>query len=951
MSLSSFHKTRPILAFAAVLLGLYPVAAPAQTTLPAWAQATSDLKADPAVRFGQLPSGMRYAILKNATPAGQAALRLRIGAGSLDERDDQQGLAHFLEHMAFKGSTHVPEGEMVKILERKGLAFGPDTNAQTSYDQTLYMLDLPEVDEDTLDTGLMLMRETASELTLSAKAFDSERGVILSEERLRDTPQYRAQMALIDLLLDGQRVTQRRPIGKVDIIRNAPVSLVADYYRTYYRPEDATLVVVGDIDPDAIEAKIKARFGDWKANGPMPSVPDLGAVRQRGLTAKVVELPGAGTQVQIAFARPYDTSLDTSAKRRQQLVERLGLTVLNRRFATIARSGNAAFLNAQSGFQDVIDSAKVAIIIAESSPDDWQKALEAVVTEQRRLAQFGVSQAELDREIVEMRATLTSAASGAATRRNVELAASLVDGVDDKRVFTTPASDLALFDAAVKDLKAAEVNKALADIFAGAGPLVQLATPKLPEGGETALRAAYEKALTLPVAAPAQAATIAWPYTSFGTVGTVAEREEVADLGLVKVRFANNVRLIVKPTKFSADQVLITAYVGNGRLALPVDKATAAWASYGFVAGGLKAIDQEDMDKALAAVVGSINFDIDDRAFKLSGTTRPTDLLAQLQIMTAYASDPGFRPEAFPRARAAYLALLPQLDGTPESVLGRDLPAILRSNDPRWGFPSREQVEATKPDDLKGLLGPALASGPLDVTVVGNVSAEEAIGLVAQTFGALPKRDLAPPPAQALAVHFPDPATPTILRTHKGRADQAIALAAWPATDLLTDPAQARVLYLTDDILQSRLLQQIRIAEGATYSPVGDIELSPTFPGFGFAYSYVETPPAKVDSFFANLEKIVADMTANGVTADELARVKTPRIERVKKAFLTNEFWLQYLSAAQAEPRILDYIRHSLENYDRVTPDEVKAAAATFFAGRKPLRMIVLPQDATKPQL
>jgi len=169
---------RAIAGFALTLL----LAAPALARNE-WVQAASDLAADPAVRFGQLDNGMRYAILRNATPAGQAALRLRIGSGSLQESEDQQGLAHFLEHMAFKGSTHVPQGEMIKILERKGLAFGADTNAETGYGQTVYKLDLPQVDDDTLDTGLMLLRETGSELTLDARAFDAERGVILSEER------------------------------------------------------------------------------------------------------------------------------------------------------------------------------------------------------------------------------------------------------------------------------------------------------------------------------------------------------------------------------------------------------------------------------------------------------------------------------------------------------------------------------------------------------------------------------------------------------------------------------------------------------------------------------------------------------------------------------------------------------------------------------------------------
>ena len=194
----------------------------ADTSSTSWPQTQSDLQADTDVHFGTLANGMRFAIMRNATPPGQAAIRFRIGSGSLEENDNQQGLAHFLEHMAFKGSTHVAEGEIIRILQRKGLAFGPDTNAHTSYDETVYALDLPEVDADTVSTGLMLMRETASELTLDAGAFDRERGVILSEERLRDTPQYRAGLGIMNSLLAGRRATIRVPIGKTDIISNAP---------------------------------------------------------------------------------------------------------------------------------------------------------------------------------------------------------------------------------------------------------------------------------------------------------------------------------------------------------------------------------------------------------------------------------------------------------------------------------------------------------------------------------------------------------------------------------------------------------------------------------------------------------------------------------------------------------------------------------------------------------
>ena len=233
-----------------------------------WPQAVSDVAPDPRVRFGVLPNGLRYAIQKNATPPGQAALRLWFDAGSLDETDEQQGLAHFLEHMAFNGSKNVPEGEMIKILERHGLSFGADTNASTNFSETTYQLDLPKTDDDTVDSSLMLLREAAGELTIAPDAVDRERGVVLSEERTRDSPGYRVFVNTFGFQLQGQRPPQRLPIGKTEILKTAPAQRIRDFYQAWYRPENAVVVAVGDFDVDAMEAKIKARFGDWKAVGP-----------------------------------------------------------------------------------------------------------------------------------------------------------------------------------------------------------------------------------------------------------------------------------------------------------------------------------------------------------------------------------------------------------------------------------------------------------------------------------------------------------------------------------------------------------------------------------------------------------------------------------------------------------------------------------------------------------
>ena len=292
-----------------------PVAPPRPANV--WPQTyAADLPPDPAMRFGTLPNGMRYAIMKNATPGGQASFRLRFAAGSMDESDAEQGLAHLLEHMAFDGSTHVANGEMIKILERHGLAFGADTNASTSWGETVYKLDLPKADEDTVDTSLMLLREVASELTLSQDAIDKERGVVLSEERLRDTPGYRVAKASLQLDLQGQLAARRFPIGQVEAVRNATRAQLLDIYSRYYRPERAVLVAVGDFDPDAIEARIKARFGDWTPKTPPGPEPDRGAPLKRAAATQLLVQPGAPQIVQLSWVAPAELEPDSKAKRR-----------------------------------------------------------------------------------------------------------------------------------------------------------------------------------------------------------------------------------------------------------------------------------------------------------------------------------------------------------------------------------------------------------------------------------------------------------------------------------------------------------------------------------------------------------------------------------------------------------------------------------------------------------
>ena len=258
-----------ILALAAASLSGLPTPALAQQTEePAFVQQTSDLKADERVVYGELENGLRYAVMRNATPSGAGAIRMRIDTGSWNETDAQQGIAHFLEHMAFNGSENVPEGEMVKRLERYGLAFGADTNASTGFDQTTYKLNLPNVSEELLDEAFFLMRETASNLLLDADAIDRERGVIASEKSSRDSLSFRSAIDNLGFFTKGSGRIDRLPIGLDETIATMPREEFVRFYEGFYRPENTFIVFVGDVDTDTAIAKIREYFGDWKPETP-----------------------------------------------------------------------------------------------------------------------------------------------------------------------------------------------------------------------------------------------------------------------------------------------------------------------------------------------------------------------------------------------------------------------------------------------------------------------------------------------------------------------------------------------------------------------------------------------------------------------------------------------------------------------------------------------------------
>ncbi|HEY1427110.1 MAG TPA: insulinase family protein, partial [Caulobacteraceae bacterium] len=656
---------------------------------------------------------------------------------------------------------------------------------------------------------------------------------------------------------------------------------------------------------------------------------------------------GAPTTLELAWVTPPDLTADTGSKRRRETIEQLGLAVINRRLATLAREDNAPFISAGAFRGNQLRAEQVTGVAVYAKPDQWKQALAAADAEVRRAVQFGVRPDELAREVAESHAALKLAADGAATRRTPALAEQIVGTLEDDDVETSPAEDLAMFEANAKGLTAAEVSAALKSAFAGEGPLVFMSSPKEPDGGVAAVKAVYEATRARPVTAPEAPRQVDWPYTSFGPAGKVAERNDVNDLDAVFVRFENGVRLTVKSTKLRKDQVLVAVRFGQGLESLPANRQTITWAGGAFAEGGLRQISANDAERALTGQVYGVQFGAEPDAYVLEGATRASDAPTQLQVLAAYVADPGWRPEAFKRLQGLGETLEAQYEATDSGLLSRDLGGLLHAGDRRWTFPTRAEISAADPAELKATLAPALASGPIEVEIVGDVGVDKAIEDVAETFGALPKRPApAPPGDPPYATSFPHAAATPVVETHSGRPDQGIAFEAWPTDDYFASPDQARAASVLGRVMQLRLTEELRLKEGVTYSPAAGAVASTVFPHYGYIDAEMEAPPGKLDGFFADIDKIAADLRSTPVSADELERAKKPAIEALEKARATNEYWLNGLAGAQTDPRRLDMLRSAEAGLERVSAADVEKAAQAYLRGASAWKLEIRPKAA-----
>lgn len=911
-----------------------------------WGHQLSDIEPDPDAVWGHLPNGFRYVILPNPEPPTRLSLRLHVAAGSLMEDEDQRGLAHFLEHMVFNGTRNHSAKELIPMMQRLGIAFGAHANAYTSFDETVYMLDLPDLSDATLQLAFTVMRDFGDGALLEPEEIDSERGVILSEKMSRDSVSMRIMEEQFQELLPQSRLTARFPIGTEEVIASAQRDRFVDFYTGFYTPMRMTLVVVGDIDADAMEEKIRRYFSGLKNPESPGEDLELGPVRiAEGIEAAVFsdpELPD--TEVSLTLLRPYQDRPDTVDDRVSRLPLGLAHAMLTRRFERLSREENSPIASGRVTHSNLVRQIEYGSIDITAADDRWEEVVPVIEQEFRRVMLHGFEFGEL----AEAKANLLNAYQQAVrqrpTRRSDGLASVIARSVHVDSVFSSPETNLAIVESALENIDIDACVDAFRSFWDAPGHHLILTAKAVGESPEIELARLFEESRGAIVEAPAARAIPIFAYDDFGAVGKITSRETIDDLGITQLVFSNNIRVNLKATDYEKGRIRLLARFGSGKMSQPDGSPMLdTFASTVFNGGGLGLHSVDDLRRILAGRTVGTTLEIGDDAFSLVGVTTPDDLVLQLRLMCAALTDPGWRNEGLWDFQRSIPSIYQQLRHTTAGP-AQEMNAWLHGGDFRHRIAPREQLSAYTIEDARKWIGPELAKSYLELSIVGDFDEATLLPELLATFGTLPKRsDAAFDDATRRKIAFPT-APAEVEFNYESKVPQGMAMTVWQAPGPRDGIPAFRRLNILGSIYGDRLRKEIRENLGASYSPNAGADGSEAYDGMGFVIGQSVANPEDLDKLLAIMVTLADDLAVNGASQDELDRALNPILGQLDRTLRDNGYWLgTVMSRSQLDPERLELARSRDEDYRSITLDDINELGAAHLGRGRALQVRIRP--------
>lgn len=891
------------------------------------------LPIDPAVRTGRLPNGLRYFLRHNARPENRVSMRLAVNAGAIQEEPDQRGLAHFLEHMAFNGTQNFKPGELVSFLESIGARFGPHVNASTSFDETIYMLDIPTDRPGYVEKGMLVLHDFANGISLAPAEVEKERGVVLEEWRGRLGAGSRLTDKQLPVIFQGSRYAERLPIGLPEILKSAPRERLVAFYEKWYRPDNMAVIVVGDIPVDEAEKLVQQHFGKIPASkGAIASVDTSVPPHKDTLVSMSTDPEAQGWSVSLAFKGKAEHDA-TVRGYRKSLAEQLVSQMLNLRLRDIARRPNAPFLGASAGTSSIGRTLELFEIDAVVPEGQITEGLAAIVQEARRMQLHGFSNDELNRAKQALLAGYERAYRERNTAESASLANEYVRHFLEQEPIPGIEFEYRIASTYVPTVTAEEVAALAREFITDENRVVLAVAPEkkdTPPPSTDTLRNTIARASAAPVEPWKEATEGRALVEKDPAGGKVVARRTIPEIGVTVLTLSNGVEVWLKPTDFKNDQILFTSYAPGGiSLAGEAEYKSASLATAMVGVGGMGGLNPVDLSKMLSGKIAQASPSVGEYSHGVSGSATPKDLETALQLNFLVHTAPNMTPDVLELLKRRLAGALQNRDQNPRAVFGERVGQINSSNHYSANELTAADVPTLNLETMRRFYN-ARFSNAADFTYffVGAFSVDDITPLIEKWIGALPSTGKKSSAARDMGVRFPGKLIAEEVRKGKEPASQTVlSFFADPGFDEL-EMHRARA---AAGVLNIRLREILREEMGGTYGVGVGFSNTPPIKGYGTMTVQFGSAPENIDKMVAATLKEIERLKAEGPSEDDVNKVKELERRDLETNAKQNSYWLGSLQTVHMFGWDPIGITRRSERTEKLTPEILKTMFQKYF--------------------
>lgn len=912
-----------------------------------WPWERSDLAVDPSLATGVLANGLRYVIKENSEPRGRVAVYLLIGAGSLHEEEEERGLAHYLEHMMFKGSKHYPPGTLINYFQSIGMDFGNDANAFTSFDRTVYNLFLPNGSEEELRRGLTVLTDFAGHALLGESQVEEERGVILAEKRARDSASYRTQVAAMEFAFRGTRLAERMVIGKEEVIAKADSQALRSIYHRWYRPENMTLVLVGDVDKGLAGKIVGEMLSPLTATGDAPQCRPFGGLAGGGTEIFHHYEPELGkTNVSIETFRVRAPEVASLASETWELKRIVGNMILNYRLQRLEEGDEVPFTQIRYSSGDLVERISYGTISAQTGKDKWRDTLAVIEASLRQALMYGFNEDELARAKSEVLAELDARVQTVKSEDSRKLALSIIDHLAGFRVYQSPEQERELFGTMTKALTLAEVTQVFREVWDNDRRLISVTGDAQPENEDgLGILATYQALQQRKIGASAVQDSKVFPYLTPAPATVKAPRpERFQEIAVERLVFDNGLVVNLKHTDFQKNSFQLVAAFGSGEQGEP-NPGMAMLGEDAVNLSGTGTLTQAEVEQLIAGSSVSLRFRIGETAFNWVGGALNKDAELLFQLLHAALFDPGLRENRFAMAMQNAELLYRKKERDIEGAMALHISPFLAGGNSHFGLVPWNQVKRATFAGVQQWLHEALAPRELEISVVGEFDRDTIVKLITTYFSGValaPPRGIAGP-----AIRFP--AGQTLAVEVDTSLEKALLTVAWP-TDDAWDIGRTRRLLVLAAIFEDRVRRVVREIMGAAYSPSLVSFSSRTYPGYGYLLAQILAQPGEEKRILEEIKKISSDIHINGISDEELQRGKKPIMTSIKDTIRSNGYWLSsVMTLSSRHPQQLVWPTTIVSDFSAITREEIAELAKRYLDNRQAAVAMALPKKTMSP--